>query len=51
VRGGLHYLRSSDHEGGQRTITVFSLSPTDGTSSGWLTSVIRHWKPDRADPR
>jgi len=42
------FLLYSDHEGGQRTISLFSLSPTDGT---WLTSVVRHWNLDRADPR
>ncbi len=42
------FLLYSDHEGGQRTISLFSLSPSDGT---WLTSVVRHWNLDRADPR
>ena len=38
-----------DHEGGQRTISRFSLIPDhDG---GWITSVARHWNLDRSDPR
>ena len=44
------YLLYSDHEGGQRTISLFSLSPADGTDSVWLTSVVRHWnlRPGRS---
>jgi hypothetical protein len=38
-----------DHEGGQRTISQFLLSPTEGGS--WLVSVSRHWNIDRPDPR
>ena len=37
-----------DYEGGQRTITRFSLFPNDG---GWLAGVIRHWRVDGPDPR
>jgi hypothetical protein len=38
-----------DQEGGQRTITRFSLTPiADG---GWLAGTARHWNLDRADPR
>jgi hypothetical protein len=38
-----------DHDGGQRTITRFSLTPIgDGT---WLSGVSRHWNLDRSDPR
>lgn len=44
------FVLYSDHEGGQRTITLFSLTPTHDDSA-WLTSVIRHWNLDRADPR
>ena len=42
----------SDHEGGQRTISRFSLAPYDkeGTLQ-WLCSVVKHWNLDRADPR
>ncbi len=45
------YLLYSDHEGGQRTISMFSLVPTHGSDSVWLASVVRHWNLDRADPR
>jgi hypothetical protein len=38
----------SDHEGGQRAVSRFSLSPTD---DGWACSVVRHWNIDRPDPR
>lgn len=42
-----------DHEGGQRVITRFMLTPRtkdDGTVI-WLSSVGRHWNVDRVDPR
>jgi hypothetical protein len=42
-------LLYGDHEGGQRTISLFSLMPRD--DGGWLVSVARHWSIDRADPR
>jgi hypothetical protein len=45
------YLLYSDHEGGQRTISLFSLSPVGGTDSAWMTTVVRHWNLDRVDPR
>jgi hypothetical protein len=45
------YLLYSDHEGGQRSISMFLLNPTDGAESDWLTSVVRHWNLDRPDPR
>lgn len=38
-----------DHEGGQRTVTRFSLLPAD--DDDWLTAVTRHWHLDRDDPR
>ena len=38
-----------DAEGGQRTITRFSLLP--GRDGEWLTSVGRHWNLDRPAPR
>jgi hypothetical protein len=42
-------LLYGDHEGGQRTISRFTLIPrTDG---GYLCTVGRHWNLDRADPR
>jgi hypothetical protein len=38
-----------DHELGQRSITLFSISPrSDGE---WLATVGRHWNVDRPDPR
>lgn len=42
-------LLYGDHEGGQRTISLFSLVPRDDGS--WLVSVARHRNIDRADPR
>lgn len=43
-------LLYSDHEGGQRAMSQFLLTPTSG-SPEWMNSVIRHWNLDRADPR
>ena len=42
-----------DHEGGQRTITRFSLLPfqADDAQRRWLCVVARHWNVDRDDPR
>jgi len=45
-----------DHEGGQRTITRFSLTPRthareDDEPWLWTCSTARHWNLDRADPR
>jgi hypothetical protein len=44
-----------DHEGGQRTITRFFVSPrthpSDDDSWLWTCSTSRHWNLDRADPR
>jgi hypothetical protein len=48
-----------DHDGGQHTITRFSLIPPETSQpSGdpvpeyeWLCSVTRHWNLDRLDPR
>jgi hypothetical protein len=38
-----------DHEGGQRTISMFAFTPReDGT---WVGSVSRHWSIDRPGPR
>ena len=42
-------LLYGDHEGGQRTISRFSIIPAPDGS--WLTAVGRHWNLDRADPR
>jgi hypothetical protein len=48
-------LLYGDHEGGQRTITRFSLSPRtepqDDESWMWICTVGRHWNLDRDDPR
>jgi hypothetical protein len=44
-----------DHEGGQRTITRFFVSPrthsSDGDSWLWMCVTARHWNLDRPDPR
>jgi hypothetical protein len=44
-----------DHEGGQRAITRFYITPrTNGAADEpwlWLCSTSRHWNLDRADPR
>jgi hypothetical protein len=44
-----------DHEGGQRTITRFWLTPRlhipDEEPWLWMCSTARHWNLDRADPR
>jgi hypothetical protein len=44
-----------DHEGGQRTITRFLLTPRHEVADEepwlWLCSTSRHWNLDRADPR
>jgi hypothetical protein len=44
-----------DHEGGQRTITRFFITPraqvTDEEPWLWRCSTSRHWNLDRADPR
>jgi len=42
-------LLYGDHEGGQRMISRFGLTPTPNGS--WLAIVGRHWNLDRADPR
>jgi hypothetical protein len=44
-------LLYGDHEGGQRTISRFSVSPSDENEADWLCSVVRHWNLDRQDPR
>lgn len=44
-----------DHEGGQRTITRFFLTPraqaVDEEPWLWVCATTRHWNLDRADPR
>lgn len=42
-------LLYGDHEGGQRTVSRFTMTPAD--DGGWLAAVVRHWNLDRADPR
>jgi hypothetical protein len=48
-------LLYGDHEGGQRTISRFVLTPrADGSADEpwlWLSQVGLHWNLDRADPR
>jgi hypothetical protein len=46
-------LLYGDHEGGQRTISRFGLTPhrnAEGETK-WFPSVSRHWYLDRPDPR
>jgi hypothetical protein len=38
-----------DHEGGQRTISRFSMRPRE--AGDWMVSVSRHWSLDRPEPR
>ena len=41
-----------DHEGGQRAISRFTLTPRgDGDERVWISGVVRHWNIDRPDPR
>lgn len=48
LRLGIQILYG-DHEGGQRTISMFAFTPReDGT---WTASVSRHWSIDRPGPR
>jgi hypothetical protein len=42
-------LLYGDHEGGQRTVTRFGLTPSE--NGEWMVSASRHWNLDRADPR
>jgi hypothetical protein len=42
-------LLYGDHEGGQRTITRFTVVPR--SDEGWMCSAVRHWNLDRNDPR
>jgi hypothetical protein len=42
-------LLYGDHEGGQRTISRFSIIPV--REDDWLATVARHWSLDRANPR
>jgi hypothetical protein len=38
-----------DHEGGQRVVSRFALTPRDDGS--WIAAAARHWNIDRDDPR
>jgi len=42
-------LLYGDHEGGQRTVTLFGIVPDERDQ--WLVSVARHWYIDGDDPR
>ena len=44
-------LLYGDHEGGQRVISRFSLTPRDDEEKSWMPSVVRHWNVDGADTR
>jgi hypothetical protein len=46
-------LLYGDDEGGQRTVTRYTLIPHRGEDGAlvWLATVARHWNIDRADPR
>jgi hypothetical protein len=43
-------LLYGDHEGDQRTVSRFVLTPGDEEQQ-WLATVSRHWNLDRANPR
>jgi hypothetical protein len=43
-------LLYGDHEGGQRTISRFVLTPSD-EGSAWPARVLRHWSLEGRDPR
>jgi hypothetical protein len=38
-----------DHEGGQRTVSLFTFTPRE--DGGWTAAVARHWSIDRPGPR
>jgi hypothetical protein len=44
-------LLYGDHEGGQRTISRFSINQYPGRADEWFPAVVRHWYLDRDDPR
>jgi hypothetical protein len=46
-------LLYSDHEGGQRTVSLFSVAPRNvgDDPDQWMCAVARHWNLDRPDPR
>jgi hypothetical protein len=44
-------LLYGDSEGGQHTISRFSLIPVSRDEDSWVCQVVRHWNLDRPDPR
>jgi hypothetical protein len=44
-------LLYGDQEGGQRTISRFTINPNPVKEHEWICTVIRHWYLDRPDPR
>jgi hypothetical protein len=44
-------LLYGDEEGGQRTISRFSIAPYPGAEGEWLPAVVNHWYLDREGPR
>jgi hypothetical protein len=46
-------LLYSDHEGGQRSISLFGVAPRERRDDPdqWMCSVFRHWNLDQPDPR
>jgi hypothetical protein len=44
-------LLYGDHEGGQRTISRFSVTPREADPPDWLCAVVRHWRVAGPDPR
>lgn len=44
-------LLYGDQEGGQRTISRFSIARYSDTDDGWYPSVVNHWYLDRRGPR
>jgi len=44
-------LLYGDQEGGQRTISRFSIASYGGADDGWFPAVVNHWYLDREGPR
>lgn len=44
-------LLYGDHEGGQLTISRFTITPNPDRGEEWQCGVLRHWSVDGADPR
>ena len=58
VRAALHERRGlwvdllyGDQEGGQETISRFSVTSHPTQEEDWICSVVRHWHLDRPHPR